>query len=412
MPSSINPLPLPHPNKTINLKGIFMHTTSQKAALALLLGNIFLSFVGISLVIPVLPSLMNELSISGSVVGNMVAAFALAQLVASPITGKWTDQYGRKIMIIIGLALFSVSEFLFGIGQSIEILFISRILGGISGAFMMPAITAFIADITSESERPKALGYMSAAINTGFIVGPGIGGFLAEFGIRVPFFAASFLGAIIAVVSIFVLKEPERREQPEAFKGTKKGWKRIFMPLYFISFLIIFLSTFSLSSFESLFSLFVDHKFGFTPKDIAILITGSGIVGAIAQIVLFGALAKRLGEITIVRFSLIISAVLVFAMTIVHSYWTILFTCCILFVGFDLIRPGITSYLSKIAGDEQGFVGGMNSMFTSIGNIFGPIIGGILFDLNYNFPFYFAAILIIVCIIIAMFWEKPASSNQ
>lgn len=80
-----------------------MQSKSQKVALALLLGNIFITFVGISLVIPVLPSLMNELSLSGTVVGNMVAAFALAQLIASPITGKWTDQYGRKIMIIIGL---------------------------------------------------------------------------------------------------------------------------------------------------------------------------------------------------------------------------------------------------------------------------------------------------------------------
>lgn len=389
-----------------------MKSKSQKLALALLLSNIFITFVGISLVIPVLPSLMNELSISGTVVGNMVAAFALAQLIASPFTGKWTDKYGRKIMIIVGLSLFSFSELLFGIGKSLEMLFLSRILGGVSGACIMPAITAFIADITSESERPKALGYMSAAINTGFIVGPGIGGFLAEFGIRVPFFAASILGAIVAIASIFLLKEPERLEQPDNKKGQKIGWKRIFMPMYFVSFIIIFLSTFSLTSFESLFSLFVDHKFGFTPRDIAIIITGSGTVGAIAQILLFDRLTKRLGEIMVVRLSLIFSALLVFVMTIVNSYWSILLICCIVFVGFDLVRPGITSYLSKIAGDEQGFVGGMNSMFTSIGNIFGPIIGGFLFDINLNFPFYFATIILVICITIAMFWRKPNPSAQ
>ena len=85
-----------------------MKSKSQKLALALLLSNIFITFVGISLVIPVLPSLMNELSISGTVVGNMVAAFALAQLIASPFTGKWTDKYGRKIMIIVGLSLWVI----------------------------------------------------------------------------------------------------------------------------------------------------------------------------------------------------------------------------------------------------------------------------------------------------------------
>jgi len=389
-----------------------MNSKSQKIALALVLSNIFITFVGIGLVIPVLPSLMNELSISGTVVGNMVAAFALAQLIASPITGKWTDKYGRKIMIIVGLFLFSFSEFLFGIGKTLEILFLSRILGGISGACIMPAITAFIADITSENERPKALGFMSAAINTGFIIGPGIGGFLAEFGIRVPFFAAGVLGAVVAIASIFLLKEPERREQPDIMKGQKVGWKRVFMPVYFISFIIIFLSTFSLSSFESLFSLFVDHKFGFTPRDIAIIVTGGGIVGAVAQILLFDKLTRRLGEIMVVRLSLILSALLVFVMTIIDSYWSVMLTCWIVFVGFDLIRPGITSYLSKIAGDEQGFVGGMNSMFTSIGNIFGPIIGGILFDMNFNFPFYFATIILVVSITIAIFWKKQTPSTE
>lgn len=389
-----------------------MKSKSQKVALSLLLCNIFITFVGISLVIPVLPSLMNELSISGSVLGNMVAAFALAQLISSPFTGKWADLYGRKKMIIIGLLLFSFSEFLFGIGKTVSILFISRILGGISAAFIMPAVTAFIADISNQSERPKALGYMSAAINTGFIIGPGIGGFLAEYGIRVPFFAAALLGSLIAIASLFLLKEPERQEEEpmQEIANTKTGWKRIFIPMYLISFMIIFFSTFSLASFESLFSLFLDHRFYFTPRDLAIMITGGGLIGAIAQILLFNTLTKKLGEINLVRLSLVFSAFLVFCMTLVNSYWSVMLTACIIFVGFDLIRPGITSYLSKIAGNEQGFVAGMNSMFTSIGNIFGPIIGGILFDVNYNFPYYFATIILVISIVLAMFWTNRGKS--
>jgi len=134
-----------------------MHSKNKKFLLAILLSNLFISFVGISLVIPVLPTIMNEMSISGSVVGYMVAAFAIAQLILSPIAGKWADRFGRKIMIIIGLIIFSFSELLFGLGKTVEVLFISRILGGVSGAFIMPAVTAYIADITTERERPKAL---------------------------------------------------------------------------------------------------------------------------------------------------------------------------------------------------------------------------------------------------------------
>ncbi|WP_431812045.1 MFS transporter [Lysinibacillus sp. FW12] len=380
----------------------------QNITLAILLSNLFIAFLGIGLVIPVLPTIMNELQISGSVVGYMVAAFAITQLIASPIAGKLVDNIGRKIMIVLGLFIFGLSEFLFGFGRSVEILFASRMLGGVSAAFIMPAVTAYIADITTLAQRPKALGYMSAAISTGFIIGPGIGGFLAEYGTRVPFYAAGVLGLFAAILSFILLKEPSRATDNEEVTPSMLGSvKRVFSPLYFIPFILIFVLSFGLAAFESLFSLFVDHKFAFTPSDIAIIITGSGIVGALAQLILFDWLTKKMGEINVIRYSLILSAILTFAMTIVSHYFAILFVTFFIFVGFDLIRPAVTSYLSKIAGNEQGFVGGMNSMFTSLGNIFGPILGGILFDVNLNYPYYFATIVLVLGVILALFWRKP-----
>ncbi|GLC88763.1 MFS transporter [Lysinibacillus piscis] len=380
----------------------------QLLTLAILLSNLFIAFLGIGLVIPVLPTLMNELHISGSIVGYMVAAFAITQLIVSPIAGKMVDNLGRKPMIVMGLFIFGLSELLFGIGRSVEILFISRMLGGVSAAFIMPAVTAYIADITTMAQRPKALGYMSAAISTGFIIGPGIGGLLAEFGTRIPFYTAGVLGFLAATLSFILLKEPTRAtDDQEAAPSIFSSIGRIFSPMYLIAFLLIFVLSFGLAAFESLFSLFVDHKFAFTSADIAIIITGSGIVGAIAQLVLFDWLTKKMGEINVIRYSLVLSAVLTFVMTLVHHYFAILFVTFFLFVGFDLIRPAITSYLSKIAGNEQGFVGGMNSMFTSLGNIFGPIIGGILFDINLNYPYYFAAIVLVIGTILAFFWKKP-----
>lgn len=379
----------------------------QNTTLAILLMNLFIAFLGIGIVIPVLPTIMNELNLTGSVVGYLVAAFAATQLLVSPIAGRWADQFGRKKMIIIGLLFFSVSEFLFGIGNTVTVLFISRMLGGISAAFIMPAVTAFIADITTIETRSKALGYMSAAISTGFIIGPGIGGFLAEIGPRIPFFSAAVLALVAAILSILTLREPERSQAERMVKQTS-GLKRIFAPMYFIAFLIILISSFGLASFESLFSLFVDHKFSFSPKDIAIAITGGAIVGAIAQVALFDRLTIYLGEIRLIRYCLIFSAILVIFMTVVSSYLSILLVTFVIFVGFDLIRPAITSYLSKIAGNEQGFVGGMNSMFTSIGNVFGPIVGGVLFDLDLNYPYYFAAVFLVMGIVLSLVWKQPA----
>ncbi len=383
---------------------------SKKVTLFILLGNLFLAFLGIGLVIPVMPTLMHELHISGSIMGYLVAMFALFQLIASPIAGKWVDRYGRKKMIIIGLIIFGVSEFIFGVGESVSVLFFSRALGGISAAFIMPAVTAFLADITTKNERSKALGYMSAAINTGFIVGPGIGGFLAEVHTRLPFFVAAFFGIAAAILSFLLLKEPDRVKHEE-FQQTveidkKDTAKKIFQPLYFIPFILILIASFGLAAFESLVSLFVDVKFAFTPKDIAIVVMGGGLLGAIAQLFLFDRMARKFGEITVVLYCLILSAALTFIMTMVQSYLAVVLTTFMLFVGFDLFRPAITTYLSRIAGNEQGFVGGMNSMFTSIGNIFGPILGGALFDVNVNYPYYFATVVLILGIFIAVYWLK------
>lgn len=381
----------------------------QIVALIIVLINLFLVFMGISLVIPVVPTIMDELYLSGSVVGYLVAAFALFQLIASPISGRWVDRYGRRRMILIGLVIFAFSEFLFGIGQDVYVLFASRILGGISAAFIMPGVTAYIADITTMEYRPKALGYMSAAISTGFIIGPGVGGFLAGIGTRIPFFFAAGFALMAFVVSILFMHEPERYEDDiqVQVEGAQKGWRKIFIPVFFISFMIIFITSFGLSSFESLFSLFADRKFGFTPTDIAIMITGGGVLGAIFQVGLFGYLVKWLGEIKLIRYCLIFSGVLVFWMTLVHEYYAILLVTVTIFIGFDLMRPAVTNYLSRIAGNEQGFAAGMNSMFTSIGNVIGPIIGGVLFDIDMDYPFYFATVLLAVGIGITLIWKDP-----
>ncbi|WP_137791805.1 MFS transporter [Bacillus sp. E(2018)] len=383
----------------------------KRSTLSLLLINMFIVFLGIGLVIPVLPSIMNELKISGTVVGYLTAAFALTQLMISPFAGKAADVFGRKIMIVVGLFIFSASEFLFGMGKTVELLFLSRILGGVSGAFIMPAVTAFLADITTIETRPKVLGYMSAAITTGLIIGPGVGGFLAEIGTRVPFYSASALGLIAAILSVLLLKEPDSPDEDtqlahKGFGEEKSGLRKIFMPMFFIAFTVIFVSTFGLSAFESFFSLYVDQKFAFSPLDIAISITGGAIIGAIVQIVLFEPLVKHLGEINIIRWSLVLSAILIFSMTLVSSYWTVMAVTFVVFIGADLIRPAVTTYLSRIAGNEQGFVGGMNSFFTSLANVFSPIVGGILFDVNMNYPYYFSTIVILLGLAITIVWKE------
>ncbi|MCM3341830.1 MFS transporter [Paenibacillus sp. MER TA 81-3] len=384
----------------------------QKTVLLILLSNIFIAFLGIGLIIPVMPSFMNIMHLSGKTMGYLVAAFAVAQLIMSPLAGRWVDRYGRKKIIIIGLFLFGVSELIFGLATNVSVLYISRILGGISAAFVMPGVTAYVADITSVQERPKAMGYISAAISTGFIIGPGIGGFIAEYGVRMPFFFAAAIAFLACISSIFILKEQLTKEQlAEISANTKQtnfisDLKRSLHPLYFIAFIIVFVLAFGLSAYETVFSLFSDHKFGFTPKDIAAIITISSIFGVIAQVFMFGKMVDKLGEKKLIQLCLVTGAILAVASTVISSYLAVLAVTCFIFLAFDLLRPALTTFLSRAAGKEQGFVAGMNSTYTSLGNIVGPAMAGILFDVNIHYPYLFAAVIMVIGLGITVMWKE------
>ncbi len=389
-----------------------MQKSSLNKTIYLVLVNLFVVFLGIGLVIPVMPSLMREMDLEGATMGYLVAAFAFIQLLVSPIAGKWVDMFGRKKMIVIGMLLFALSEMLFGFGKDVTVLYISRMLGGVSAAFIMPAVTAFVADVTSLKERPKAMGYLAAAISTGFIIGPGIGGFLAEYGTRLPFFFAAALGFLGSVFSLIILKEPKRPEIEEKKtdkQAAKSGFRKLLEPIYLIPMLIILVSSFGLAAFETVYSLFVDHKFAFTPKDIALIISVSGVLGVIAQVLSFDRIVGRIGEIRLIQVCMGVSAVFIFAMIKVSAYWSILLVTFVIFLMFDLIRPALTTYLSKMAGDEQGFVGGLNSTFTSVGNIIGPGIAGILFDVNVNYPYVLAMFVLALSFGITLFWKERAN---
>ncbi|MCR9037621.1 MFS transporter [Bacillus sp. L381] len=387
----------------------------QKAVLIILLGNIFIAFLGIGLIIPVMPLFMNVMHLTGSTMGYLVAAFAFAQLIASPIAGRWVDRFGRKIMILAGLFLFALSELTFGLGTHVSILYFARVLGGISAAFIMPAVTAYVADITTVQERSKAMGYVSAAISTGFIIGPGIGGFIADHGVRMPFFFAAGIAFIAVISSIFMLKEPltkeERARQLESVKESTflKDLKKSIHPSYLIAFIIVFVLAFGLSAYETVFSLFTNHKFGFTPKDIAIIIMFSSIVAVIIQVLAFGKLVNSLGEKKVIQLCLIVGAVLAFVSTVMSGFLPVLAVTCIIFLAFDLLRPALTTFLSKIAGNQQGFVAGMNSTYTSLGTIFGPALGGILFDMNIHFPFLFAGVVLFLGLGLTLVWKGKVS---
>lgn len=391
----------------------------NRGALLILMFSIFLVFTGIGLVIPIMPKYMENLGISGGVIGLLVAAFSLTQLLFSPVAGRLADSFGRKRMIVIGLVMFAISEVLFGVASSPVLLFVSRLLGGISAALIMPAVMAYSADMTTNEERATGMGYITAAITTGFIIGPGIGGYIAEFGIRVPFYSAAIAGMIAACITLFILRESRPSQESlsdSASSEQQQGsllsqlWFSYREP-YFFSLIIVFVMSFGLANFETVFSLFVDHKFGFEPKDIAFIITFGSIAGAVVQLTAFGWIMNRFGERAVISVSLLFAGLFIVLTLFVHKFWMIFAVTFIVFLATDILRPAISTQMSMLAKDQQGYVAGLNSAFTSLGNIAGPIVAGFLFDLDINYPYVLASMILLICFVLSLRFKNSKQTD-
>ncbi|WIV21069.1 MFS transporter [Paenibacillus polygoni] len=382
----------------------------NRGAILLLMINIFLIFTGIGLVVPIMPTYMDLLHISGSIVGLLVAAFSFTQLIFSPLAGRLSDNWGRKKIIISGMLIFAVSELIFGLSNTAFFLFAARMLGGIGAALIMPAVMAYTADVTSGEERGKGMGLINAAITTGFIIGPGIGGFIAEYGIRVPFYAAAVAGTIAAIVTFIVLPESKPQIVDDQVKEVVKLPKQNLLTQlansyrepYFLALVIVLVASFGLANYETVFGLFVDQKFGFTAKDIAVIITFGSIAGAVVQVTVFGWILNKFGEKNVVSFCLLMASLFIVLTLFVHQYWMILLVTFIVFLAIDILRPTISTQMSKMAMEQQGYVAGLNSAFTSMGNILGPVIAGVLFDVNLNFPYVSAGIVLFLCFLLSL----------
>lgn len=387
---------------------------NKKSMMYLAISNLFLVFLGVGLVIPVIPQLKDEMNFSGTTMGMMISIFAITQLLMSPVAGILSDRMGRKKIIATGMIIFSISELLFGLAQSKNGFYVSRGLGGIAAALIMPAVTAYVADMTTIAERPKAMGIVSAAISGGFIIGPGVGGLIAYLGIRAPFYAASLLSLIGFILTLMVLKEPEKNIQKvsESVKGSILSTLK--RPIFASLFAIILISSFGLQAFEAIYSIMASSNFSFTTGEIAMIITVSGIIALICQVFFFDAIVQKIGEIRLIQLTFFASGVFIAIIAFTKSHLVVVLSTFVVFLAFDLFRPAVTTYLSKHAGSQQGMINGLNSTFTSFGNILGPLAAGYLFDLNHIFPYYISAIILLGTGVLSLFLNsnhKPATIN-
>ncbi|SFV39882.1 MFS transporter [Ligilactobacillus acidipiscis] len=391
-----------------------------KKAIFILIFSEFLICLGISIVIPVMPFLRNELHLSAFSMGVMNALFAFAQFVASPIIGRISDRIGRKPILVLGLFLFTVSEYLFAVTNQLVLFDISRLIGGISAAMVVPTEMAFAADITTKKYRARVIGWLSAAFSGGLILGPGLGGLLANIDYKLPFWVAGTLGIVSMVAMYFTL--PKKLEEQNAaeqepvddIEGVLQQDDKMMQILGssgIILFVLIFISSFGLQGFESIYSLFVNQVYHFSLNNIALVLTLNGILSLFLQVAMFDWLVSKLSEKRLIRYCFLISLVGTIWILLAKTKVGVILATLLVFEAFDLIRPAITTMLTKISPRNQGFINGLNMSLTSVGNVVGPLISGALLDLHPSYPYMIVAVFLGISYILTFTIKSPRGGD-
>ncbi|KRL94640.1 MFS transporter [Levilactobacillus hammesii] len=391
-------------------------TKKTRRAIFILVFSEFLVCLGISLVIPVMPFLKNQLHLTATDMGIMSALFAFSQFVASPLIGRLSDKIGRKPVLTTGLFLFMASEVLFALTNQLMVFNISRIIGGLSAAMVVPTAMALAADITTKRQRARVIGWLSAAFSGGLILGPGIGGILAGISYKTPFWAAGALGLISAIVLISLLPSDaetskirdaeapsEMATKPTAHPMTREFWT---VPII-ILFTMILVSSFGLQGFESIYSIYVNEVFHFSLNNIALVLTLNGLISLFLQVAMFDTLVSKWGERRVIRVCFFLAAICVVWITQAHGKIAVMIATLIIFSAFDLLRPAITTLLTKASESNQGLINGLNMSLTSVGNIVGPIMSGMLLDMNPHYPYLVVSVFLIVSYLMAFLLKRP-----
>jgi MFS transporter, DHA1 family, multidrug resistance protein len=388
-----------------------MMSGDQRKKITMLMINMFIAIGSFGIIIPILPAYLESINQGGTAAGLFIAIFAGAQFIFSPIAGKWTDQYGRRKMIIYGLAGLTLSMFIFYASNSIWVLYASRAVGGIGCAMLVPAIFAYIADITTIDQRAKGNSLVSAAMSLGIVVGPGIGGFLAEFGLKFPILISALVSLVSVLFSVLLLKESKTTPIGESAdmlpdeSMARKIARSVTMP-YFIPLVITLVMSFGLIAYESVIGLYLDNQFQSSAKDIAIMVTATGVVSVIVQLFVVDKIVNRYGERSVLNVFIAVAAA-GFLLSLFASNYAFFFVISLfIFLSTSILRPVLNTLISKLAGNEQGFAMGMNNAYMSIGNVIGPTLAGLLYDVKITYPFILGFVLLIITLFITFTWQK------
>ena len=365
--------------------------------------TIFVNLVGFGIIIPLLPFYAQTFGASPLVIGLLFASFSLCQLVASPVLGGWSDRYGRRPVLVFSLAGTVVSFVMLALAHSVTMLFLARIIDGLSGGNISTA-RAYVADITEPKDRARAFGLIGAAFGLGFIIGPALSGALAKISYTAPIWVAAAITLVATLMALVWLPETAHRAHagvgnPLSYLPELLGRAAIRRVL-----LIDFFYWFALAVFQAVFALFAASRFEFDAVNTGYFFAAFGLLGVVVQGAFIRPLVRRLGDKRTFIVGLICSACGLAAATFTHSVTMFALTLIPLSLGQGLGMPTVSSLVSRAARrEEQGRVQGAASAAESFGRTIGPVWGtGVLQRFGDFAPYTSAAALLVLTLLISV----------
>jgi DHA1 family tetracycline resistance protein-like MFS transporter len=345
--------------------------------------------LGLTIILPLLPFYAERFGASPAVVGLLVSTYAFCQLIAGPMLGRMSDHMGRRPLLLVSQVGTFVGFLILAYANALWIVFLSRVIDGLTAGNLSLA-QAYISDVTKPEERSKSFALIGIAFGMGFLIGPGISGYLSQFSYQYPIFAAAGLSATSILATYFLLpsSKPQAADAATPRKFTVLDWGnyvRYFRQpdlgprlWQFLAFALAF------SMFMSGFPLFAERRFEwhghpFGPKEVGYVYAYLGVLGVILQGGLIGRLVKTFGELRLVRVGFLCGLVGLIALGFTYSIPLLLVFTAVSSSGTGVVRPVLTSLITQKAGrSEQGVVLGLTQSLNSIAAIVAPAVGGFL----------------------------------
>ncbi len=355
----------------------------KRHALTFVTITVFIDTVGFGVIMPVLPDFLEMIggfstAEASAWAGYLVVSYALLQFIFAPVLGNLSDRYGRRPVLLLSLAMFSVNYLIAGLATTLWVLFIGRIITGITSATYATA-NALIADVSPPEERAQNFGLIGMAFGIGFVVGPPLGGFLSDIDIRLPFYLAAALAAANTLYGFFVLREtlPEDRRRPFELRRANPfgALKQISKYPVLVGLIgVMFIYNIAHHVYPSNWNFYTIEKFDWSRQEIGLSMGLVGILMALTQGLLIRVVIPRWGAPATAFFGFVAGAIAYIGVALAPTELA-LYLFCIVSALAGMAGPAVTSIMAnQVPQNQQGELQGINASVGSVAAIFGPLI--------------------------------------